>query len=149
MCKMVAEGHGHRGIVLPPLKGMGGVCEVSWELRGGLEGSRKSIFSPTGGILWSKALSVVQSFCVCQCVLKARVSGADVQQVVQKPHSGAVQAVPREVPSSDPVVPPSSPQVGETEGELPCQLGSQSLLPTPLSSTGNILVVLLLLLYFR
>ena len=65
-----------------------------------------------------------------------------MQQFLQRPHSAAVQAVPGEVPSSDPFVPPTRPQTEETEGVVPHQLCSRSLLPMPLPSTGIALVLL-------
>lgn len=140
-------GDGCTGITLHHVKAMGSIGDMSWKLCRGLEGSRKSIFGPTGAVLWSKALGVAESFCVCHCVLKGSESGADVLQILQKPHSAAVQAVPVEVPSSDPFVPPTRPQAGETKGVVARRLCSQSLLPAPLSSTGNTLVLLLWLCF--
>lgn len=92
---------------------MGRPADTSWRVRKVQERSRKSIFAPSGAVLWSEALGVVESFRVCHFVLKGRESGADVLQILQKPHSAALQAVPGEVPSSDPFVPPAGPQAVE------------------------------------
>ena len=76
-----------KGIVLPHLKVMGSVGDVSWNLCRWLEGSRKSLSAPTRAVLWSESLSIAESFSVCHSVLKGRESGADAQQILQKAHA--------------------------------------------------------------
>lgn len=105
---------------------MSSISDMFWKLCGGLQGSRKIIFAPTKAVHCSEALADAESFCVCQCVLNNSCSEADVLQIIPKPHSAAVQAVPIEVSSSDSSVPPITPQAGKTEEMVPQHLSSQS-----------------------